>query len=59
MKNLLKVFKFHLYLSPPHNLYLNLSYQEYNKQREGTDIETALQEELSGNAEKLYLAIAR
>lgn len=38
---------------------LKATLMEYNKQREGTDIETALQEELSGNAEKLYLAIAR
>jgi len=38
---------------------LGATLKAYNRQRDGSDIETALKDELSGNVEKLYLAIAR
>lgn len=38
---------------------LQATCQAYNKQRDGNDIETALKKELSGNVEKLYVAMAR
>jgi len=38
---------------------LGATLKAYNKQRDGTDVETAIKDEFSGNAEKLYLAMAR
>lgn len=38
---------------------LGATLKVYNKQRDGGDIETALKGELSGNTQKLYLAMAR
>lgn len=38
---------------------LGATCRAYNSQRDGGDIETALKNELSGNTEKLYLAMAR
>lgn len=38
---------------------LGATLKAYNRQRDGSDIETALKNEFSGNTEKLYLAMAR
>jgi len=38
---------------------LGATLKAYNRQRDGTDVETAIKDEFSGNAEALYLAMAR